>query len=52
MSKDMVKALGTGQTAKIDNRTYDQDQRMTMVKVYKPNEAFFGDGIPYKKKVL
>ena len=34
----------------IDNRTYINDERDTMVKVLRPKDAFFGDGIPYKKK--
>ena len=35
---------------KIDNRVYVDDQRMEMHKVQRPKDAFFGDGIPYKKK--
>ena len=36
----------------IDNRTYNEDQRVTMVKVNKPKDAFFGDGKPVKPKPL
>ena len=35
---------------KIDNRVYQDDQRVEMVRVNRPKDAFFGDGIPYKKK--
>ena len=36
---------------KIDNRDYIDDQRTSMVRVSKPKDAYFGDGIPYKKKM-
>ena len=47
------KSLGSRQGLKIKSGQLlmtKNDERDTMVKVLRPRDAYFGDGIPYKKK--